>query len=253
MGIWLGPRGKPKAKRPPAFISTGVLGTDYLYAEQTDSDGTVHFEIAVLKPCAFTFSRIVPVDLCLVGSGENGSKGEYKTTNGYPDAIGGPGGAGGKILRALGVSLNTGTSYLINPGENGADTTAFGYSSANGTSGQSPGGRGARMWGTSYISYGADPGADGEYAFGEAVSLLFSGRRYAAGGGGAGCWNYDRGNSQANGGDTGGGEGGTKAGHSGANGAANTGSGAGGGYTYDSALYDGGVGGSGIVLIRDAR
>lgn len=256
MGIWLGPMGKPKDKLPPKFVTAGVEGTDYLYATETDPDGTVHFEIVVLNPCAFTFQRVQNVDVCLVGSGESGESGVDEDTEYIPDVIGGSGGSGGKILRVANIQLTTGLQYLLNPGVNGADTTGFGYSSANGTDGQGAGGKGARIWGPSYISYDADPGSSGEYAFGSSYSLIFPGRKYAAGGGGGGCWNTpnNRGNSNASGGESGGGDGGTFNSRNGTNGDPGTGSGGGGGYAYyEGTNGTGGSGGSGAIIIRDAR
>lgn len=256
MGIWLGPRGKASNKRPPKFASTGTLGTDYLYQTETDGNGIVHFEIAVLNPCSFTFSSIVPVDLFMVGSGMEGKTGAVTDLNGYPDDYGGDGGDGGLILQVNGVTIQTGQSYLLNPGVNGADTVGFGYSTANSTTARKKGGRGARSYGNAFgQSHHADPGENGAYAFGDASgSILFPNTRFGPGGGGGGVKNrtYYVSQNSAAGGEDGGGAGGTSGVPNGTKGAANRGAGSGGGYTFNAAS-SGLPGGSGILLIRDAR
>ena len=261
MAIWLGPMGKPAAKRPPKFTATGTLGVDYLYTDSTDANGIVHFEIAVLNPCAFTFSRIVPVDLALIGAGQAGSAG-YDDTESYPDSYGGTGGDGGNILRVQNVTLSKGTQILFSPGIDGADTTVTEngstlYSSANTQQARKSGGEGARAAGNGYgTSHDAGNGADGEFPWdaGSTASALLPGVLFGPGGGGGGATNslsYSR--SKGFGGNTGGGDGGDNSSISGTAGAANRGTGGGGGRGYIGFGNSGSAGGSGIAFIRDHR
>ena len=269
MAIWLGPMGKPKNKRPPKFTTTGTQGTDYLYTESTDANGIVHFEIAVLNPCAFTFSRVVPVDLALFGAGKSGKRGSYNNIEGVANDYGGDGGDGGNILRVPNVNLSTGVQYLVNPGTNEGETTmeasSIGESYSTGDSGAQAGkagGDGARSYGPAYgQSHDATAGADGEYPWdaGATASENLPGILFGPGGGGGGVNNrtYYVPRSSAEGGVNGGGHGGTSGNVNGTAGAANRAAGGGGGYTnetgYFTGLNSGAPGGSGIAFIRDHR
>ena len=261
MGIWLGPRGKPASKLPPEFTATGTLGTDYLYAEEEGENGTIYWEIAVLNPCAFTFSRVGNVDMTLVGAGKKGGIGQCILDGGVLKADGGYGGDGGDVFRSTAISLSTGVSYLVNVGaSNGAATTVSAggetlYSSGDGAS-VAPGGRGARQYAQqAHVEAGnGDPGVE---AFASGTSLLFPGVKFGPGGGGGAAASTAAGTGygRGTGGVTGGGDGGDKDDRLGYDGAANRGAGAGGGFGgFNNGSYNGGgVGGSGIALFRGAR
>ena len=232
----LGCYGQDKSRVPPLFTVTG--GT-YEYAEETAADGTLNWELALLTGtnATLTFSRVVDyVDVFLVGGGAHGS--------------GSNGGNGGTRLTLSGESkVAVGNSaYTFTIGGNNEATTIFDQTAESG--GGSAGGRGAGA------SRDATKGADGEYAFGNAASLLYSGRKYGAGGGGGGH-NYRIYRYGAAGGETGGGKGGS--GGNGADGEVNTGSGGGGRYVDEYGGGSGGggassgAGGSGIIIIRNAR
>lgn len=269
MAIWLGPMGKPKNKRPPKFTATGTAGVDYLYTESTDGNGIVHFEIAVLNPCAFTFSRIVPVDLALFGGGKSGEKGSYNDIGGEPNDYGGDGGDGGKLLRVSNVTLSTGVQYLVNVGTSDEETImeagSIGESYSTGDSGAlagKTGGSGARSYGPGFgQSHDASAGADGEYPWdaGATASENLPGILFGPGGGGGGVTNrtYYISKSSAAGGNNGGGHGGSSGNVNGTAGADNRAAGGGGGYTnetgYSTGLNSGSPGGSGIAFIRDHR
>ena len=230
--------GKSRAKMPPLYTVTD--GT-YDYAQSVAADGTVNWELALLSgsSATLTFSRVVDqVDVFLVGGGKPGTS----------DRDGGKG--GGRVTK-LGVAVSAGTPYTFTVGGSNANTTIFEETAATG--GGANGGTGAVL----STQAAATKGGNGAYAFGESTSLLYSGRRYGAGGGGGG---YFAGNFTANGatgGTTGGGHGGDRS-HANAastGATANTGSG-GGGRGWDASYnksYSAGAGGSGIIIIRNHR
>ena len=234
--------GLDKRKRPPRFVCSGTLGTDYLYAEETAADGTVNWELAFLKSCSVTFSRVPDADLFLVAGGNPGS--------------GGNGGRGGNRLTLRAVKIDANVEYTVTIGGSGAPTSAGSASTADsGAESGAAGGYGG--WVESGGQHHATAGGNGAYAFGESTSMIpqLSGRRYAPGGGGGGfrneAWVYA---NNAAGGTTGGGVGGSLNSKNGGNGDGNTGSG-GGGRCRDTQEGDGnvGAGGSGIVILRNAR
>lgn len=233
----LGPYGQARDKVPPLFTVTG--GT-YEYAEETAADGTVNWELALLTGtnATLTFSRVVDyVDVFLVGGGQEGQ-------------AGGKGGSGGTRIicsDAAKIAVHNG-SYPFTIGGGGEATTIFEQTAETG--GGSAGGTGA---GT---SRGATKGTDGEYAFGNEASLLYSGRKYGAGGGGGGYNHRTQGHMPgAAGGETGGGKGSSNGRVKPGNGEDNTGAGGGGRYWDDYAGISSGPGdgGSGIIIIRNAR
>lgn len=233
----LGPYGQARDKVPPLFTVTG--GT-YEYAEETAADGTLNWELALLTGAnaTLTFTRVVDyVDAFLVGGGQKGQ-------------AGGKGGNGGTRLTLSGenkVAVGTDT-YTFTIGGTDEATTIFDQTAETG--GGSAGGTGA---GT---SRGATKGTDGEYAFGNEASLLYSGRKYGAGGGGGGYNHRTQGHMPgAAGGETGGGKGSSNGRVKPNPGEANTGSGGGGRYWDDYAGISSGPGdgGSGIIIIRNAR
>ena len=216
------------------------------------------------------------VDVFLVGGGAAGSSG-----SGY-----GCGGGGGGYTKTGTATLTKnggfqivvgagGVPITVSPGGaggNGGSTTALGFAAAGGYgspntaygggAGGSGGGaaQGAVGGGLPGGSDGANGGSSGNAnavggigqgittrAFGEAAGKLYGG------GGGGGATSGDGGA----GGDGGGGAGSSGGGYAIAAyavaGTVNTGGGGGGGYGYSSSWAPGAAGGSGIVIIRNAR
>jgi len=236
--------GKARNKMPPLYTLSGGTSS---YQQSVAADGTVNWELAILSGSSktLTFSRVVDkVDVFLVGGGAAGAA--------SANSLGGTGGSGGACTTAKGVSVSAGTAYTFTVGGSGTGTSIFGKSASSG--GGSAGGLGADYQSGNH----GKTGSDGVYAFGSSTSLLYSGRKYGAGGGGGG---YVQGtNSVFHGGDGGASGGGPGADRShttaaSASGTANTGGGGGGG-CYDGPYnlsYDPGAGGSGIIIIRNAR
>ena len=197
------------------------------------------------------------VDLFLVGGGAGG-------------AGSGAGGGGGytQTIRKVPITLNNGYAITIGAGgnadENGGNSSAFGYSVSGGKTGYYDGGAGGSGGGSGFRKQELAPagtggsdgsnGGAGQYnggvgqgrttrEFGEAGEKLY------AGGGGGGGNNYGPASVCYSGGagGAGGGGAGGRMGSEGSAGEANTGGGGGG--------TSGGhfAGGSGIVIIRNAR
>ena len=241
----------------PQINCTGVEGIDYIYAEDAE---TSHFEMAILNSCDISFQFSVPIDIFLVGGGSSGGEG-------YSNAAGGNGGNGGETILIRNFKPVTSQIYQMIIGPSDSSTTGFDRIARSGYG--SAGGQGGSCYGYNHDSY-PSAGKNGVVAFNGSnvtgLSLLPSSYRdvlYGAGGGGADCvnsayvWSIDAGSND--GGLTGGGEGGfdPNGGQDalGKNGLANTGGGGGGGCCNGviSRYFSGGAGGSGIILIRDAR
>ena len=204
------------------------------------------------------------VDVFLLGGGAGG--GAYSEKY-----YGGGGGGGGKTTTAKKVAIKVNTEYDIQIGTGGGaataggTTTALGKSAAGGATRSSlgygyggSGGSGGGAGGYSSTKAGGAGGSDGgagktntsatagsgqgttTRAFGET-----SGTLYAGGGGGGGGVNSSGTTTAAGAGGSGGGAAGN-----GKSASANTGGGGGG---AKAASGTGGKGGSGIVLIRNAR
>ena len=247
----------PLSKLPPLFTYTGVS----TYKESVASDGTVNWELALTSSGTLKFSRVVPeIDAFLVGGGKAGDPGNGNTW----DAKGGNGGKGGTCVTHRGLAVSVGEPYTITVGGSGASTSAFEKTASSG--GGAAGGTGARAVGSSSSQTGSTAGSAGYYAFGSANTLLWAGYRYGAGGGGGGARNNGYPNDLLGkaGGTSGGGKGGLPSDENptaGSKGSANSGGGGGGGCCYSSseAMHErygempGGAGGSGIVIIRNAR
>lgn len=263
MGVWMGPRGRKKECRPPLFTIPGVSGTDWRYIQSTRSDGTVDWEIAILTKAAnsVTFQRTVPIQVCLVAGGEPGGVGRYSSRS----VSGGNGGAGGQVLNLGAFQPVLRTSYELVVGGSGEDTAAFGSTAVSGNGAE--GGTGGRVldWAGNPNIDPAENGKAGAAPWGD-DSALYPGVLFGAGGGGGGAWSMpmDTKTGPAAGGVTGGGQGGITDDYDsdGFDGAANTGGGGGGAgwRCWDSwdGTYDGdggapSAGGSGIILIRNAR
>lgn len=241
----------------PQINCTGVEGIDYVYAEDTE---TSHFEMAILNTCDISFQFSVAIDVFLVGGGASGG-------SGYSDAAGGAGGAGGETILISNFKPVTAQTYSMIIGSSDNNTTGFNKIARSGYG--SAGGGGGACFGNNHDAY-PSAGANGVVAFNGSnetgLSLLPSSYRnilYGAGGGGADCVNslyvWSTGAGSNAGGLTGGGEGGfaPNGGEDaiGKPGLPNTGGGGGGGCCNGtlSAYFSGGAGGSGIILIRDAR
>lgn len=196
------------------------------------------------------------IDLFLVGGGGGGGK-----RNTYGGAFNGGGGGGGytKTVKAITVSQNT--SYTITVGAggsantNGGTTSAFSNTASGGKgptddsntyvggAGGSGGGHGNTNTGVSSSAGGSDGGDGGSGSKGQGTTTrefgLSGGTLYSGGGGGA----------KSAGGEGGGANGETYSGGGSINAAENTGGGGGGSENPSYA----GSGGSGIVIIRNAR
>lgn len=252
----LGAEGKPLSKQAPVYSFTGTS----TYKQTVADDGTVNWELALTSSGTLKFSKVVPkVDVFLVGAGEKGG-----TAGGnYNSCWGGTGGKGGQRVTKTGVDVAAGTNYTITIGKSSAgDTSALGQT-ATGGAGSRGGGYGRKNGHNRYYQYEDNDAKDGGYAFGTASTQLWPGYKYGAGGGGGSASNQYHGEASAGGGAPGTSGGGarglaTEADEKGGNATANSGSGGGGGGAccmgeYYEELGEGGAGGSGIVIIRNAR
>jgi len=250
MGVWLGPRGLPKHKKPPAFTYTG----QYELLTSTREDGTVDWELVLKTSGTLTFSRVVDtVDMFLVGGGKPGTSGTYSGawSSGY--ARGGNGGDGGECITRYGVGVQAGTAYTITVGESNQASSALGVTARSGSG--SSGGTGAYENASSMARTAATSAVAGVTSF---LMLWGVDRKYGpGGGGGAASAGTLGGSASSSGASTGGGSGGTSSHRRGYDGAANTGAGGGGGFAIntqsDVDYGTGGAGGSGIVAFRNAR
>lgn len=226
----------------PEFAYTG----DYEIVNDSDEPITVsqdNWKIRFLTSGTLTFTNLNGaeggIDVFLVGGGGNGET-----------IRGARGGGGGYTKTVKGVSIAIATPYTITIGASSGTTSAFGASAngASGANGGSGGGGGGSSSGTpgNGGSNGGN-GTDGNVSqggtgqgrttreFGESTGKLYSG-----GGGGSAAGAGAAGDSTAGAG--------AAYGRAAKNGVANTGGGGG-------AAYGGtaGHGGSGIVIIRNAR
>lgn len=213
-------------------------GSDYMFALLTSAASGSVFRL---------LKSIANADLCLVAGGQPGYEGYLGLQTD------GDGGNGGEIVNVTGVYLPAG-DYTVIIGESGKNTVLV-----------APDGR---TW-TSRSGYGSsggtgngNPGDPGAFAWGDANTTLYPGWRLGAGGGHGYVYsNQYQEIGAAPGGSVGAASEATTNGHGGTNahpigyaGLTNVGQGAGGGARiwngsyYDS--YDGGAGGSGIILIR---
>lgn len=253
------------ARKLPAYTYTGLAPIER--KAETGDNWELVFQRPANAPSGptttITFSKNVDVEIFAVGGGQPGSAGEdafiSADGNNY-FAYGGAGGNGGEAKTATKQLLKD-VAYSVTVGGSGMSTSfddsqhTINVTAASGSG--AAGGVGAR---TRDTARDGGAGGDGVYAFGDANTLYNPGAKYGAGGGGgsAGAALIEK--PAGAGGTTGGGAGGGISGtHSaGANGQANTGAGGGGGsafaYVHDSeGCPAGGLGGSGIVIIRNAR
>jgi roadblock/LC7 domain-containing protein len=197
---------------------------------------------------------VTNVRILVVGGGQGGAQACMSNN----------GGDGGEVIEIANQSVTPGTSYTITVGAGGAKNYGIGgnstfasitargghvgnpYSSGTGyASGQNLVGAG----GASYTANGsnATSSVGGNGAIGTLSNITGSSIGYGGGGGGGGTVSI----SSSGSGSYGGGNGGDiPTGRYGAPGTANTGGGGGGGQHYSGVqCYDGGVGGSGTVII----
>lgn len=208
------------------------------------------------------------IDVFVVGGGGGGGSGK--------EYFGGGGGGGGYVQMAQAVSVEVGTSYDITVGaggvanKDGGNTEAFNVTAiggkkghisddgsgdiADGGNGGSGGGQGSvaerddgKSGGSNgskgYGTYGGKGGGSTTGEFGASSNTLY------AGGGGGGGGTYHGTNSGSGGGGSGGGGAGGNTNTKAWSGTQNSGGGGGGGFADRS----GASGGSGIVIIRNAR
>ena len=226
----------------PEFTYTG----DYEIVNDSDEPITVsqgNWKIRFLTSGTLTFTNLNGaengIDVFLVGGGGNGET-----------IRGARGGGGGYTKTVKGISIAIATPYTVTIGASSGTSSAFGASAngASGANGGSGGGGGGSSGGTpgnggsnggngtaGNVSQGGAGQGTTTKEFGESTGKLYSG-----GGGG----------SAANAGAAGDSTAGAGAAYGGAakNGVANTGGGGGGAYSGTA-----GTGGSGIVIIRNAR
>ena len=237
-----------------------VLPT-YTYTgnSQLIDDGNGNWRIKFLTSGTLTLTSLgigtSKIDVFLVGGGAGG-------------AGSGAGGGGGytKTVKKVSVILKSSNAIVIGAGgnadENGGSSSAFGYSVSGGKTGNFDGGDGGSGGGSGFrkqeLASAGSGGSDGSNGgngyynggtgqgtttreFGEASGTLY------AGGGGGGGNNYGPASVCYPGGTGGAGGGGAGGRTEGSAGETNTGGGGGG---TSGVLY---AGGSGIVIIRNAR
>lgn len=254
----------------PEFEYTGkyeiVDDNDNVISEP--STWTCGWKIRFLETGTLKFTELKgdenKIDIFLVGGGANGASGSKKTkcSNGngtcYKGGRGGNGGACVTKKSEEAITIQTNLEYSITIGNPTTNSSAeFGsiYTAISG--GGASGGRGGGE-----ASQNGSKGTDGSNECIEFSEI--TGRRYAGGGGGGGSvYSYNGSTREGGaGGTSGGGKGGTSQylqgnkgeGTKGGNGKANTGGGGGGGGSgYKEPKLAGGTGGTGIVIIRNAR
>lgn len=249
----------------PAYTYTGLAPIERK-AETGDN-----WELVFQRPAnassgpttTITFTKNVAVEIFAVGGGQAGEQGGEAWEGTAPNytnsfAYGGDGGNGGEtktatkqLLKDVAYSVTVGGSGMSTSFDDSQHTINVTAESGAGAAGGS--GAQAKSGG----SAGGD-GGDGVYAFGQNTTdgLLYNpSTKYGAGGGGGGATSSLGSEDPGDGGDTGGGNGGVNTGNlgDGSPGAANTGAGGGGGRRAIYFAKAGGAGGSGIVIIRNAR
>lgn len=247
--------------------ASSLLGAySYSSSNQPIDDGDGNWRIKFLQSGTLTVAEDVHVDIFAVGGGGNGATVTYSSDSGRG------GGGGGYTKTVRNIKLEKDKTYTVAIGAaqgessfSGADGTVYcnaaggksatSYSGANGGSGGGPGalqttiGRpgsnGSNGTNTSSTYTGGIGQGTTTREFGEEDGDLYAG---GGGGGGAASQYYVE---FVPGGEGGGGNGGTSR-EIATNGGENTGGGGGGG-AASTGYGNGGTGGSGIVIIRNAR
>ena len=242
----------------PEFTYTGTYKiVDDDGNEVTKTEG--NWNIMFLTTGALKFTSLNGakngIDVFVQGGGGNGGNTFDIVAGGLEYASGGGGGGGGYRNTSFGVQVTDENPYAIEVGGSGGQSSAFGTSASGGNNGGTAtdaststgggeGGAGGSHGGKGGgVANTVENGKDGAYAF-----LGTSGVKY--GPGGAGGYGYNGTNNGtgpfAYGGKDGGGDSGTNA-------AENSGGGGGGGCYTASGPTAVGLGGSGIVIIRNKR
>jgi Fibronectin type III domain len=185
------------------------------------------------------------------GDGSASSLGSITTTGGGAgparnsnDDVGGRGGSGAGARKSGGNNANyTGSSGVVGEGNSGGNTSTTSAVPAGGGGGGGKGGAGGST-STALAKYGGDGGLGAQWPAG-------SGNWYASGGAGSGAsaTTVQTGYASAGGGGDGGAIDATIP-NIGETATPNTGGGGGAGVTIGNADYEGGTGGSGIVIVR---
>lgn len=259
------------ARNLPVYSFTGN-------APQFLKDENGNWEIVFTKDCQITFTRLPgPVEIFLVGGGGKGGSGSgYVESSSVSASYGGNGGAGGEC-KTVPATLNTGVAYTVTIGGSGLPTAVqasgvFDVTSAAGAQGGGATGAVHTRNGDQAQRTDAGTADNGVLAFGTGGTLYENGTPiyFGADGGGGAAYSTALGDHAvaSGGGTTGGGNGGSDASDStnggyGEAGQANTGSGGGGGSSCKRSTdprndamnhgREGGLGGSGIVIIRNHR
>lgn len=198
-------------------------------------------------------SAPTPIDVFCCGGGANGGSGTDWNGYGGTHYDGGSGGTGGKCSSRKGLKIADGGQYYISVGGPNENSAAFEISTQQGSGGGGSGG--------SHGEFDGRAGGSGTFAFDDAnfaAPGFGAGYRFGAGGGGGASgvrWDDGRepAGSRGSGGSSGGGHGADyySGGSYAENGRPNSGGGGGGGCgPYHTG---GGYGGSGVVIIRNAR
>jgi hypothetical protein len=240
------------SKGLPTFTTNTGYAAPTLY---TDLDG--NWELVFLSDWSGQFGKNMDVDVFVVAGGQQADSNGGGGSDNWWSTGGAGGNGGGCVTRSLQLAKDT--DYSVAIGGSGVASTAFGVTASSGAG--SAGGAGANAGSNSldpsFVNKNGDKGTDGVYAFGTADTLYQPGRKYGAGGGGGAAGVDSDQKSPGAGGETGGGAGTADDGvFHGGNGLANTGGGGGGVFRYRGKIPGGtipGAGGSGIVIIRNAR
>ena len=268
MGVWLGPMGAGSWEgKAPVFTvevpsgtdewKIGQPGIDYYY-KQTPETGVAidYWEIALIKDCKITFTKVGKVDYTLIGAGERGGSAVCTQFSPGYNCRGGSGGNGGKYLRETGIALKLKNSYEITIG-NSASALTSGFDNdteSNQASNGALGGAGGSAW-QQYSPISASAGGSGIKPYEHYDSILYPTQFFCAGGGGGGARNNPSKTGSldavaSSGGNTGGGNGGNETYHSGTNGTF-YGAGGGGAQAFTTDITWGAYGSQGIILIRN--
>lgn len=270
---------------PHRVLQQGAKLPEYTYtgSHQLIDDGDGNWRIKFLTSGTLTFSKKPKnIDVFLVGGGGSGGYGGYGDVDGE---YYGPGGGGGYTKTEKNIAV-TGTSYSIVVGAGGKNggggtTSAFGHSASGGERGTVSGVKYSDYGGAAHYCYGGCGGSAGGSTYSVSSSVPYgsygdkiAGMKSAGGSDGSNTANYSTyakgqgmttrefgessgtlyagggGCNGSAGGAGGGGKGGRSSNIDGDAGSANTGGGGGGG-PYFGGSY--GAGGSGIVIIRNAR
>lgn len=234
-----------RGRAPAVTTDTGYFApTAYVDPETGD------WELVFLGNWSGTFDRDVDVDVFAVGGGQQGGAGEGHDGS----ATGGVGGRGGGVVTRLNFPLTKETPYSVSIGQSGTSSNAFGIT-ADTAAGAAGGTDNSKNGGSGSLAFGRQDAADRTLYEKRLNATIY----FGAGGGFGGSTTYGDTRAPGTGGASGGGAGAVVNGdvqNAGSNGAANTGGGGGGGGAYGWAQYgvtSPGLGGSGIVIIRNVR